>query len=347
MTKRAMRNPNGFGSVHKLSGNRRKPWRVRITKGWTEEGKQIFENIGYYATRPEAMIALAKYNENPWDIKNTTLTYADVFEMWRKKNVDTMEMRNLRDYTNAFNQTEKYHSTIFINLKTVHIENMIKEIKSYSTKRRCKILFSQLYKFALENDICNKNYSEFVKIPVREETKEKIPFTMKEIESVFKQDELYFDIVKILLFSGFRIGELLNLKTKDIDLKERIMIGGSKTKAGKNRRVPISKHIHKIIEKLYNPNNEFLLIDSDKSKVNYQRVWKWWQKNIKNHTIHETRHTFITICSYADCNKLSVQNIVGHASQDITDDIYTHKNNEALVKTIDKLDKYVCTVCVL
>ena len=29
-----MKNPNGWGSITKLSGNRRKPWRVRKTDGW-------------------------------------------------------------------------------------------------------------------------------------------------------------------------------------------------------------------------------------------------------------------------------------------------------------------------
>lgn len=37
-----MRNANGFGSVYKLSGKRRKPWIARKTKGWAideESGK--------------------------------------------------------------------------------------------------------------------------------------------------------------------------------------------------------------------------------------------------------------------------------------------------------------------
>lgn len=29
-----MRQPNGYGSIYKLSGNRRKPWCVRVTQGW-------------------------------------------------------------------------------------------------------------------------------------------------------------------------------------------------------------------------------------------------------------------------------------------------------------------------
>jgi integrase len=42
------------------------------------------------------------------------------------------------------------------------------------------------------------------------------------------------------MYSGWRISELLNLKTADVDLQAGTMKGGTKTKAGKNRVVPRS-----------------------------------------------------------------------------------------------------------
>lgn len=150
-----------------------------------------------------------------------------------------------------------------------------------------------------------------------------------------------------MICTGFRISELLKLKTKNVDLKNRILIGGSKTKAGINRKVPISKHIFHIIERMYDPDNEFLVMDTNNTPVHYQRIWKWWKRTFKDRTIHETRHTFITFCNNAECNKLTVQAIVGHASKDITDDIYSHKNITELHKTIAKFDEYLCLECVL
>lgn len=34
-----MKMPNGYGSIIKLSGKRRRPFAVRITAGYTDEGK--------------------------------------------------------------------------------------------------------------------------------------------------------------------------------------------------------------------------------------------------------------------------------------------------------------------
>ena len=36
--------------------------------------------------------------------------------------------------------------------------------KNFPTLRKLKVLFNQLYDYALKNDICNKDYSEFVDI---------------------------------------------------------------------------------------------------------------------------------------------------------------------------------------
>ena len=69
--------PNGYGNISKLSGNRRRPWWVRITIGWeineeTGKAKQLTSTLGYYASRKEAMIALAEYHQNPIDLTRKT-----------------------------------------------------------------------------------------------------------------------------------------------------------------------------------------------------------------------------------------------------------------------------------
>ena len=53
-----MKLPNGYGSVVKLSGKRRKPYQVRKTTGWhydKEKDRQVQDmiTVGYAATRAE------------------------------------------------------------------------------------------------------------------------------------------------------------------------------------------------------------------------------------------------------------------------------------------------------
>lgn len=51
-----MRLPNGYGSVYKLEGNRRRPWVVKKSI----EGKQ--KALGYFATPEEALSFLVGVN---------------------------------------------------------------------------------------------------------------------------------------------------------------------------------------------------------------------------------------------------------------------------------------------
>lgn len=64
-----MKLPNGYGSVYKLPGKRRCPYRAIVTERWlldVETGKkQIRKTIGYYETKNKALEALAEYNKSP------------------------------------------------------------------------------------------------------------------------------------------------------------------------------------------------------------------------------------------------------------------------------------------
>lgn len=63
----------------------------------------------------------------------------------------------------------------------------------------------------------------------------------------------------IYIYTGFRFNELLSIKISNIDLNEGILVGGIKTKAGKNRKVPIHSKILPLIKKHYKESNEYLL----------------------------------------------------------------------------------------
>ena len=75
-----MRLPNGYGSVVKLSGKRRKPYLVRKTVGWhydKEKDKQVQDYIvvGYAPTKAEGLQMLAEYNKNPFDVSTAKIFF--------------------------------------------------------------------------------------------------------------------------------------------------------------------------------------------------------------------------------------------------------------------------------
>jgi len=58
---------------------------VRKTIGWDENGYPAYDVIGYYPTREAGMIALAQYNNNPWNLDGHKTTLGDLFRLWLEK----------------------------------------------------------------------------------------------------------------------------------------------------------------------------------------------------------------------------------------------------------------------
>lgn len=335
---------------------------MSITTGWTMENgkaKQIQKNIGYYATRQEAMIALAEYNKKPFDIDKRNTTFGQVYDILFDQKISKMKDKAKSSYVSAYKKCDRLKNIRMFEMRKAHMQDVVDEYsdKSKSLQANLLKLFNLVYKFSLENDICEKNYAEFVEITSEKEKEEKMPFTREEInllwkninwtyvpEVIKKKHDMYdkemMDSVLVMLYTGCRINELLNIKTEDVHLEERwIDLKGTKTEAAR-RIVPIHKKIIPLIEK--HMDGEYLF-ESDGKRIQYSTYTRLFFEPMckafdMKHTPHECRHSFITYAAVFELNKTLLKKMVGHASQDLTDDTYTHTFKEDLVKEIDKFD---------
>ena len=129
-------------------------------------------------------------------------------------------------------------------------------------------LLHQVFKYASEYDIIEKDYSQYIKITKAEDDEAGIPFTKEEIHCLWQNvDKVpYTDTVLILIYTGWRITELLTMHTSNINISEWTMKGGIKTSAGKNRIVPIHSGIRHLIRRYYQPNKQFFINNPDNNK---------------------------------------------------------------------------------
>ncbi len=336
-----MKNPNGYGSIYKLAGNRRRPWTARVTVGWTDEGKQKYKNIGYYEERSEAMIALAQYNNDPYDLDSNKITFAEVYQKWSEEKFPKISDSNIRGYKTSFNKCSMLHGMKFKQIRKMHMQRVINENDhlSYQVRMKLKTLFSQLYQFGIENDIVEKDYSKFVEAGEQTTKIIRMPFTDAEIELLWRNlDRPYVDTILIMIYSGMRVGELLSIKSANVDVDKQIMIGGIKTKASINRTIPI----HNKILPLINLNNEYLVVSPTGKKMSYnnyiQRQFTPIMKELgMNHLPHDCRHTTATKLDNAGVDRTIVKLILGHTSNDVTERVYTHKTPEQLLSAINKI----------
>lgn len=355
--------PNGYGTIYKMAGKRSRPYRAMKTDKWiidpvTGKSKQIRSTIGYYQNREDAMIALANYNENPYDIKADSITFSEVYEKWSENYFPTLSNpSSVRTVTAAYAYCNDLYDMRMKDIKVSHLEGTILNAQvGDSTKSRIKSLFNMMYKYAVAHDIVEKDYASVMFAngnPIkRSRTKEVIPFSQEEIFLLWDNlDNIAFaDMVLIGIYSGWRPQELAILKVANIDLETGTMLGGLKTDAGKNRIVPIHPLIKPLIENRMKEatamQSEFLFNDANGQQgtyMTYDKYRKRFEKVMKylklTHRPHETRHTFITKAKACDVDEYILKLIVGHAIDDITEKVYTHRTIDQLRAEMDKITK--------
>ena len=160
---------------------------------------------------------------------------------------------------------------VFKDLKLVDLQTIIGTCgKNYPTLRKIKVLFNQLYDFAIKNDICNMDYSTFVDVVQYKDRNpdkyDRNTFEKEEIERISEpKDDKYYQIILMLLYNGVRISEFLDLKKENVHLDQQYFdVISSKTEYG-IRKVPIADKVLPYYKTWfeYNPECEYLIHTPD------------------------------------------------------------------------------------
>ena len=144
-----MRFGNGYGGIVKNGGKRRRPWQVRITKGYTDEGRQIYETLGFFEKKEEAISCLAEYNAKPYDIKAKEITFEQLYNNWVNDHFDKITNSTRNCYKTAKKYCQQIDNIKFADLRTIHLQRVIDDCPKYSIRKNIRILLNMLYNFHL------------------------------------------------------------------------------------------------------------------------------------------------------------------------------------------------------
>lgn len=335
-----MRLPNGYGSITKLSGKRRNPYMVRITIGLDEDTlKPVRKVLGYYPKRADAIAALAKYNEDPYDLSQHAYTFAEVYQMWSAQYFPGVAASTKGTHAAAFKAWAPLHDMAMKDIKLLHYQKALNESeKSPNVKQRMKNLASILSEYAIRHEIIEKDYSRYIEPGGQAEVKRPHqPFTGEEIQTLWDNvgTVAYVDAALILIYTGMRVGELLAMRKENVHLDEKYMIGGSKTAAGKNRIIPLNEKILPLIRTRYQTANDFL-IEPAVSYNTFSRQFHLTMKRLgMDHRSHDGRHTFASLMDTAGANEKAIKTIMGHSGGDLTSKVYIHKSLPELLENVN------------
>lgn len=147
----------------------------------------------------------------------------------------------------------------------------------------------------------------------------------------------------MLIYTGCRISELLDLKKENVNLEERYFrVVAAKTAAG-IRSVPIAEKVYPFFEQWYSLNDcEYLLSAPDGRHFRYQNYYDSYRTPLietlgMRHRPHDTRHICISMLTVAGVSDKVIKKIVGHKGQGVTEVVYTHFEIEELIDAINRI----------
>lgn len=360
MAKRNMKLPNNFGNINKLSGNRRNPYRARVRLDYTDDGKPIFKNIGYFETYEKALTALVDYHRNPLEFEND-ITFAEVYERWSAAKYDKISDSNIKAYEAAFKTCSPLHDKPFKTIKLAQMQSVIDHSgKNHPTLRKIKSFLSQLFDFAVMNEIISKDKHvvEYLDIGKNTQSTKHYKFNSTEIDALWNWSvNEYVQVILMLIYTGVRPGELFSLKKSNVNLTEESfnIIEGKNTNS--IRKVPIHQKILPFFKNWMQKDGEYLITQLNGKRINFDTNHKqytetYWEPILseigilqyktengetRNHLPHDTRHTFTSMWREKKLDEAFRRRIQGHSGKGIGEQVYTHLDFETLKAELNKL----------
>ncbi len=268
--------------------------------------------------------------------------------------------KNYSSYTILSYQRDLEEFIVFLNKECINsfkdadykvLRNYLNDMfnKSYSSKTISRHLSSlrTFYKYLSRENIIDFNPMILISNP-KEEKRLPVYLNYKELEDILDIPDVKTiiglrdaTILELLYSTGIRVGELVNIKLKDIDFagkrikilgkgnKERYVLFGDKCLNLLNRYLVDSR------TKLLKKSCDYLFLNQRGTSISVRTTEKMVSDVVKKSSVkfnvspHTLRHTFAThmLDNGADLN--SVGELLGHSNLNTTA-IYTHVSNERL-----------------
>lgn len=256
-------------------------------------------------------------------------------------------------YRRVFKNFSKIVGNKILNEITNDDIEYYKSIRSNEVKRTTVNIeirtLKSIFRFALRNNFLITNPASETKQFIISEKQKRI-FSKDDLEKLFGvMNNLFRNIFLVLIYTGCRLNEVLNLEFKNIDFSERTLEivnkANFKTKTGKIRTIPINEELLNVFKTLIQNQIDFQRyvfpnpIGNPLNKSYVSRKFKGYLRLAglnENLHLHCLRHTFITELIRNNVEISKVMKIAGHTSIQTTLG-YTHLFVEDFRKDMDNL----------
>lgn len=325
------RRGNGTGSVYRLPSGK---WRGAVTLGqWIDDkGKLHRKVVSKNFDKKRDAVQWVSLPETRME-KKPDMTLKDIYDLWKPTYNGSDAARSV--YQAAWGKYTALHG---ITLEKLNIDALQGCIDNCGAGRQTKgnmiSLLRMLYKYAIPRGYTDLNLADYLKNSGGQSVeKEGIPLGyLEKIPSLFGKVP-YAEYIYSHCYLGFRPGEFRELDVLNYDRKEKAVVGGFKTEAGRDRTVTISPKIQPIIDKLVSNKIAGPIFCDENGKELSERKYKKIFDSVleaigldnpeieingrkyTKYTPHSCRHTFATLMMKTHGEMGDRLSLIGHANE--------------------------------
>lgn len=354
-------------------------WRVLRPGGGTKMCSKSFHEEGAAEQHLRDLADRGAYRATPAE----SLTVAQVVTRWIDRGVHEWKPSTVVQYRGSFEHRIKdsLGRKPLHGLTTAQVQHWIDELVEGDLSPKSIVdtasIVKGAFKDAVRLGLMAQNVAQGVRLPRVTRTPPKV-WTFEDVAAVHRHvadDPLWSAVYRLAIGTGMRPGELLALQWQDLDLAagtvrvRRTMtrnldgkhVIGSTTKTSKHRSIALSGSVVEALRGWRRvqtplrvaaaqwPGGDQVLTDRAGVPLTNSR-WSDHHAGIiaaagvTTITLHGLRHTAATLMLERGVHPKIVSEILGHASIQITLDLYSHVSVDLQRGAVDLLDRHLLTV---
>lgn len=281
---------------------------------------------------------------------------------WMASYKSQLRFATVRMYQNAYNNhvMDILGSKELRDVRPVHIRAVMSGVadKSESLQHKVLLTMRQLFQTARQNGLVSKDPTEGIKITPHARPKRKEYLSREESETLMQavSEPRARAFCALCLYAGLRREEALGLQWADIG-KGQLIVSRAMT-FGKNQQLPVDELKNRASARILpvpSPLQEILdqtprlskyvvpaAGGADMTVTAFRRLWGQVTSAVYFEVRpHMLRHTYATTLYRAGVDLRTAQQLLGHATIQMTAQIYTHLEAEDSLKAASKINSYL------
>lgn len=374
----SMRKVRVTASLARMDGGdntRCRLWRLRLFS----DGKPL-KSKRFHGTYSQAKSALQAFASNAELAPlMQDATFGDYAAKWierRERSGELAEQTLAKDRSTLARLDKAFGQTKLADMTRGAIQDgllAIKEAKGYSgtTMQKTFVLLKQVLKSAVLDGLLPSNPMDSL-TPPKNDTRERHAASVDDVKAVARMlDAMPLDGhtigVRLMLFAGLRRGEAVGVEWRDVSggslhvarsVVERTRDIKTPKSAAGMRTVPLMPMLSEALESWrvqQRAQLSFLGMEQRPEtpivtngvgrRMPAQNMWRWWMRRRgelgMDCTLHELRHTFLTMLANSGASMQSLKSIAGWSSIDMAR-VYVHDdeaaNRDAVARMAERLD---------